>query len=269
MTAWEESAGGGSGATYTYPETGGVDDDDYLQIDSSGLLPVSVVSTDKNVGTAKWQAIADYGLNPGDLATFEMYMKKFDSGTGTETAGIKLEWGNEPLGAGTGVAMLGANGSTGDMKKSFTSEWAAYRWPVSVPSNATHVVFVPVQHDDVTTGYDDLGFVPNPTVDGAVATVSKLIFGGDEGVVFKNLSLTVAGGQVSVDPFSISSISSITGGSVITWTAQSGVTYDVEYKTSLVGGSWSTTVTGVTGDGSVSATSDVDAASAFFRVIGQ
>ena len=106
MTAWEESAGGGSGATYTYPETGGVDDDDYLQIDSSaGSWAVSVVSTDKNVGTAKWSAIADYGLNPGDLATFEMYMKKFDSGTGTETAGIKLEWGNEPLGEGTGVAM--------------------------------------------------------------------------------------------------------------------------------------------------------------------
>ena len=86
-------------------------------------------------------------------------------------------------------------GSTGDMKKSFTSEWAAYRWPVSVPSNATHVVFVPVQHDDVTTGYDDLGFVHNQSI----ATVAKLIVGGDQGVVFKDASITVDRGAVDTD----------------------------------------------------------------------
>jgi hypothetical protein len=174
---------------------------------------------------------------------------------------VKIEW-------------YDTNGSqisnTGDMKKQLTSEWATYRWNAGVPTEAVYVVIVPVQHDELSAGYDNLGFVPNPSISGEIATVSKLIVGGDEGVVFKDFSITVDGGAVVVDPFSISSISSITGGSVITWAGQSGVTYDVEYKTSLTGGTWTTTVTGVTGsDGAVSATSDVDAASAFFRVIGQ
>ena len=260
--AWEEAAGGGAGAVYTYPETGGADDDGgYLQIDSSsGAWAVAVVSTDRNDPDGKLLPIANYGIAGDELITFEMDMKEFDNPSGTATAGIKIEWYDE-------------NGSqisnTGDMKKSLTTEWATYRWNAGVPTDAVYIVLVPVQHDDLTAGYDNLAIVPNPAVSGAIPTVAKLIFGGDEGVTFKDVSITVDGGAVVVDPFSISSISSITGGSVITWTAQSGVTYEVQYKTSLVGGTWQTTGSSVTGDGSVSATSDVDAASAFFRVIGQ
>ena len=261
--AWEEAAGGGGGASYTYPATGGADDDGgYLQIDStSGAWAVGVVSTDRNDPDGKLLPIANYGIAGDELITFEMDMKEFDNPSGSATAGVKIEW-------------YDTNGSqisnTGDMKKQLTSEWATYRWNAGVPTDAVYVVIVPVQHDALSAGYDNLGFVPNPSISGEIATVSKLIVGGDEGVVFKDFSITVDGGAVVVDPFSISSISSITGGSVITWAGQSGVTYDVEYKTSLVGGTWTTTVSGVAGsDGAVSATSDVDAASAFFRVIGQ
>ena len=220
-----------------------------------------MVSTDRNDPDGKLLPIANYGIAGDELITFEMDMKEFDNPSGSATAGVKIEW-------------YDTNGSqisnTGDMKKQLTSEWATYRWNAGVPTDAVYVVIVPVQHDELSAGYDNLGFVPNPSITGEIATVSKLIVGGDEGVVFKDFSITVDGGAVVVDPFSISSISSITGGSVITWAGQSGVTYDVEYKTSLVGGTWTTTVSGVAGsDGAVSATSDVDAASAFFRVIGQ
>ena len=77
-------------------------------------------------------------------------------------------------------------------------------------------------------------------------------------------------GEVVVDPYSIGSISVIEEGFVITWSGQSGVTYDLEYKTSLIGGTWTKTLSILAeADGTVSATSTVQEAAAFFRVISE
>ena len=265
---WEENSGGGGGSVNTFPTSGGSGDDGgYFQMDSTaGSWSVGVVSSDSSNPAAAEFQITDFGFQPEDLITFQMDMKEFSNPTGTATGGIKIEF-FDVNGAAVGDMDMGGWRNWPERKVEITSEWATYRWQIGVPAFTAYMKIVPVQHDLVSIGYDNLAFVPNPSY--TTDTTARIVFGGDDGVVFKDYSIIVDGGSVVVDPFSISSISSITGGSVITWTAQSGVTYEVQYKTSLVGGSWQTTGSAVTGDGSVSATSDVDAASAFFRVIGQ
>ena len=79
----------------------------------------------------------------------------------------------------------------------------------NAPQGADFMKIVPVQHEEVSIGYDN---DPSYTAD----TTARIVFGGDDGVVIKDYSIVVDGGSVVVDPFSIGSISSITGGSVIT-----------------------------------------------------
>ena len=233
---------------------------------TAGSWSVGVVSTDNSDPANAEFPITDFGFAPEQLITFQMDMKEFSNPSGSAKGGIKIEF-YDTNGAGVGDMDMGGWRNWPERKVDITSEWATYRWQIGVPQGADFMKIVPVQHEEVSIGYDNLAFIPNPSY--TTDTTARIVFGGDDGVVFKDYSIVVDGGSVVVDPFSISSISSITGGSVITWTAQSGVTYEVQYKTSLVGGSWQTTGSAVTGDGSVSATSDVDAASAFFRVIGQ
>ena len=196
-----------------------------------------------------------------------MDMKEFSNPTGTATGGIKIEF-YDVNGAAVGQIDKGGWFDWPERKVEITSEWATYRWQIGVPAFTAYMKIVPVQHDLVSIGYDNLAFVPNPSY--TADTTARIVFGGDDGVVFKDYSVVVHG-EVVVDPYSIGSISAIEEGFVITWSGQSGVTYDVEYKTSLIGGTWTKTLNSVLaeGDGTVSATSSVQEAAAFFRVVGE
>ena len=268
-TNWEESTGVSTSTDWDYPSSGGAGDNGaYLRMTSVDTpWAVSVVSTNNAPVNGidvsldgKYLPLADYGLAGDQLITFQMDIKAFSSDNGT--AGIKFEFCN--------AAKDILNEATREFTDAVESEWTTKRWNVGTPTEAVYVVVVPVQFGTIDTGYDNLGFVPNPSVDVPEAS-SRLIIGGDEGVVFKDLTLVADTGAVVVDPYSIGSISAIEEGFVITWSGQSGVSYDVEYKTSLIGGTWTKTLNSILteGDGTVSATSSVQEAAAFFRVVGE
>ena len=98
----------------------------------------------------------------GEEITVTMDMKEFSNGGGN-TAGIKLKsWGG------------GANiGNSGDMKTALTSEWATYTFTYTVDAGADALKFVPVQHEEISVGYDNIGVVPEPATMGLIG-----LFGG-------------------------------------------------------------------------------------------
>ena len=90
------------------------------------------------------------GLVPGDTITVEMDMIALSGPTGS--AGLKMEsW------TATGVLDY-----TADMRKPITSSWETYSWDYTIAAGATHLKFVTIWDDADTTGYDNVGVVPEP-----------------------------------------------------------------------------------------------------------
>ena len=94
-----------------------------------------------------------------------MDMKEF-SNAGGNTAGIKIEsWGG------------GQNlGNSGDMKTALTSEWATYEFTYTVDAGADALKFVPVQHEEISVGYDNIGVVPEPATIGLMGIAGVGLF---------------------------------------------------------------------------------------------
>ena len=149
---WAEVAGGGSGASYSY-------DNGYGQIDSTAGSWAIWVAKD---GDSEEISLSSLGVTAGQEITITMDMKEF-ANAGGNTAGIKIEsWG--------GGSILG---NSGDMKTALTSEWATYTFTYTVDAGADALKFVPVQHEEISVGYDNIGVVPEPATMGLIG-----LFGG-------------------------------------------------------------------------------------------
>ena len=145
-TDWAEGSGGGLGGTFQYPTTGG-NPDGYGQIDSTaGAWAVLVANNGAPI------PLSYFGLSGGDDITVTMDMIELNNPSGTATAGIKVEsW--------TETAVIS---DTGDMKVDVADTWTTYTWDYTLEAAATHIKFVPVQHDDLSVGYDNIGVIPEP-----------------------------------------------------------------------------------------------------------
>jgi len=144
-TDWAEVNGGGAGATYSYPATGG-NGGGYGQIDSTaGNWAIWVAANDTAI------PLAYFGLSAGDTITLTLDMKEF-SNDGGNTAGMKIEsWDAGFLDNGAG-----------DVKFALTSDWQTYTFDYTINAAATGLKFVPVQHDGISVGYDNIGVIPEP-----------------------------------------------------------------------------------------------------------
>lgn len=149
---WVEVSGGGAGATYSY-------DNGYGQIDSTAGSWAIWVATDAGSETI---SLGSLGVSAGEEITITMDMKEF-SNAGGNTAGIKVEsWGG-----GSYIS------DSTDMKTALTSEWATYEFTYTVATGADALKFVPVQHEEISVGYDNIGVVPEPATMGLIG-----LFGG-------------------------------------------------------------------------------------------
>ena len=145
---WAEVSGGGGGATYTY-ENG------YGRIDSTAGSWAIWVVRDGTETVDEELSLASLGVSAGEEITITMDMKEF-SNAGGNTAGIKIEsWGG-------GVYLS----DSGDMKTALTADWATYEFTYSVNAAADALKFVPVQHEEISVGYDNIGVVPEPATMG-------------------------------------------------------------------------------------------------------
>ncbi len=122
--------------------------------------------------------------------------------------------------------------------------------------------------------YDGVTFDENVTV-GPVSAPdfgvwpSSIYIAGDDGANYKDLVIEAEGAAPIVGVADLA-ITPISGGMLLTWTSVGGQTYDVEYKTDLTSGSWTTELSGIAGTGgSISATSTVSASEAFYQVSTQ
>ena len=57
-------------------------------------------------------------------------------------------------------------GDSGDMKTALTTDWATYEFTYTVNAAADALKFVPVQHEEIGVGYDNIGVVPEPATMG-------------------------------------------------------------------------------------------------------
>ncbi len=99
----------------------------------------------------------------------------------------------------------------------------------------------------------------------------RVYVGGGEGTIVKDFEITTEGGTTPVIGVNDLIIIPVSGGVALQWTSVAGQTYDVKYKTSLTGGSWTTDpspgCSGVSGTGgSLSATSTIGSDTAFYQV---
>ena len=152
---WEQTSGGGSGATYSFAG-------EYGQVDSTaGSWSVMVATTNNAVETASQISLESMGLTAGDTITIAIDMIEF-SNDGGNTAGIKLEsWASG--------AVLS---DSGDLKTALTNSWATYEWDYTIEATATHLKFVTVQHEGISVGYDNYRVIPEP------ATMSLALLSG-------------------------------------------------------------------------------------------
>lgn len=150
---WSEAAGGGAGATYDQSLG-------YARVDSTAGAWAVMVATDGN--GSEEISLASLGVSAGQEITVTLDMIEFSNG-GANTAGIKIEsWG--------GGSILG---NSGDMKTALTSSWATYEFTYTVDAGADALKFVPVQHEEISVGYDNIGVVPEPATMGLIG-----LFGG-------------------------------------------------------------------------------------------
>lgn len=154
-TSWQEVSGGGTGATYSYPTTGG-NPGGYGQIDSTaGSWAIWVANSGPEVIDLSY-----FGVSAGDTITVTLDLIEFSNNIpGTEPpalqgAGIKMEsWGPS-----------GFISSSGDIKFAPTGSWATYTYDYTIDPSAIGIKFVPVQHNEISVGYDNIGVVvPEPT----------------------------------------------------------------------------------------------------------
>ena len=163
-TSWAEVQGGGLGAGYQYPTAGGVGDSGYGQIDSTaGAWAIWV-----NQGPAGDELIplSYFGASAGDTITVTMDMIELNNPSGTATAGIKMEsWAGGHL------------SNSGDMKVAVAAgSWNTYTWDYTIDAAATHIKFVPVQHDELSIGYDNIGVIPEPATLGLLGLAGGAMF---------------------------------------------------------------------------------------------
>jgi len=167
-----ETAGGadwnsasGPGGAFSYPASGG-NPGGYGQMDSAAGDWAVFVATDGS-GTGNELIPLSYfglGLAAGDTITVEMDMIQF-SGDAGETAGLKMEsWT-------TG----GVISDSGDVKLAVAASWTTYSWDYTIAAGATHLKFVPVQHNGLSVGYDNVGVVPEPATMGLLAVAAGFL----------------------------------------------------------------------------------------------
>ena len=161
-TSWVEVQGGGAGAGYQYPTSGGVGDSGYGQIDSTaGSWAIWVANAPDEIIPLSY-----FGASAGDTITVTMDMIELNNPSGTETAGIKMEnW-----------TTTGVINDTGDMKVSVADVWTTYTWDFTIDAAATHIKFVPVQHGELSIGYDNVGVVPEPATLGLLGMGAAAMF---------------------------------------------------------------------------------------------
>lgn len=144
---WGEAAGGGTVNTFSYPTTGG-NPGGYGQLDSSaGAWAVLISNGDAPLPLSYF----GLGLAGGDDIVVHMDMIEL-ANDGGNTAGLKMEsWSS-----------TGHISNSGDVKYTLTDTWETYTWNYTIDPTATHLKFVPVQHDGISVGYDNVGVVPEP-----------------------------------------------------------------------------------------------------------
>lgn len=144
---WGQAAGGGGGATFQYPTIDG-NPGGYGQIDSTAGAWAVLISN----GDAPLPISYFTGISAGDTITVSMDMIELNNPSGTATAGIKMEsW-----------SATDHISNSGDMKVAVGTSWATYTWDYTIDAAATHLKFVPVQHEELSVGYDNVSVVPEP-----------------------------------------------------------------------------------------------------------
>ena len=216
---------------------------------------------------------ANYGVPELNLSGANGMVAQFKDTTAGDIPNCQLFRmidGNPADNGGTNIVSAPI-GSTETIRAKLTYDALAETVTVAYMKAYTGGAFVAdVPMGTLSTSLTDTNAVVYSMWDGAPV---RVYVGGGEGTIVSDFEIVVT--SAPHPEFEVQGTDIVAGEAVFTWDGTSGYTYDLQYKTNLVTDlTWMTDPSpGASGiystGGSISATSTVDAASVFYRIISQ